>query len=313
MSAIFDRILPILEKNYSLENRSPLWEWCMSHSKKVELTEENLENFGNNNLNWGFFGGTASDNPEKLLIKFAKSLGILGIQNPENGDTVHPRVNLSLSNISIDEGMDMIQEKLPFSIELPKFIGNREADILTTKYGILTDRHLHALYLAKRVIELCPDRNSRILEIGGGLGLLGYYLLKAGYKDYTTIDLAYTNAVQAYFFSKNFADKHLMLSGELPNTPYETCIKLLHSCDFEWASSNQYDLIVNMDGLTEMPPNDAFKYFISPCAPLFLSINHEVNDFRVCELDKSELHRKRNYRYPFWLRDGYVEELYKLV
>jgi hypothetical protein len=37
------------------------------------------------------------------------------------------------------------------------------------------------------------------------------------------------------------------------------------------------------------------------------NINHEVNDFRINEICKTLI-----YRYPFWVRDGYVEELYAL-
>jgi hypothetical protein len=69
--------------------------------------------------------------------------------------------------------------------------------------------------------------------------------------------------------------------------------------------------MINMDGLSEMNKEDAIKYVSSDCAPLLLSVNHEINDFRVVDICKP--YRKLVYRYPFWTRPGYVEELYKLA
>jgi hypothetical protein len=66
-------------------------------------------------------------------------------------------------------------------------------------------------------MELCPDKNSSIIEIGAGFGVLGYYLDKAGYHDYTIIDIARTNACQTYFLSKNLLDRNIILSGDVEN------------------------------------------------------------------------------------------------
>ena len=203
--------------------------------------------------------------------------------------------------------MKIINDKIGFDISSPPFIGGRK--INNTNYGIITNRHCHYLWVVKRILELCPNRDSKIVEIGAGIGLLGWYLDRLGYKDYTIIDIARTSACQAYFLHKNLPHRNLILSGETEN-PYSNTddIKILHSSEFSKAPINRWDIMVNIDGLTEMGLDIATNYVGSECSSMLLSINHEVNNYRICEL---KTNKKLIHRYPFWIRDGYVEELYK--
>lgn len=135
---------------------------------------------------------------------------------------------------------------------------------------------------------------------------------KAGYKDYTTIDLAHTNACQTYFLTRNLPNRDIILSGEKENPfdlSYRNSLKLLHSSDFKNIIKDRFDIMINIDGLTEMKIEEANKYVQSDCASFLLSINHEVNSYRVIDIHKP--YRILKYRYPFWLREGYVEELYE--
>lgn len=307
IDSIVERIIKILFVNYKNENRSELWNWCLDHSSKIKIDRESLENMANSQLVWGFFGGTDPALNNIAIIKLAQAVGVCGIQNPENGLHLYPQNNvLGLTESQI---LKKIERKIGFKINLPVFIGNRNVSV--TEYGIITERHCYYLWILKRIIELCPDRNTAIIEIGAGMGLLGYYLDKAGYKDYTVIDLAYTNACQTYFLARNLPDRKLILSGDYEN-PFDKLhkdsLKLLHATDFKNVEKNRFDLMINIDGLTEMKPDEANKYMQSDCAPLLLSINHEMNAYRINEIN--EPYRKLSYRYPFWLRDGYVEELY---
>ena len=305
--SIMDRILPVFQTNYPRETRDVIWNYVMASSMKAELTEANLENMCQTALVGGFGGGGG----KVELVKLAEALGVCGITNPEN-DAAHKRhvpPPVNVDNLTPDEILDKIQAVLPFDITFPPFSGNCKQG-LPTKYGVTADRHIFYLWVLKRIMELCPDRNSGILEIGAGFGVLGYYLDKVGYRDYTTIDLALINACQTYFLSKNLYGRNIIVSHEVVrpfDVMYKDCIKLLHSTDFEAVPKNRFSIMVNMDGLTEMGIAEAEKYVQSDCAPLLLSINHEVNAYRVADLKQP---RKLKYRYPFWLRDGYVEELY---
>lgn len=303
---MIDRIFKTLKRNEPNEKREQQWDWCYSYSTQVEINENSLENMANSYLVHGFFGGTDAVYTSGIINKFAAALGIYGLENPEGGANPLPRANnIIYSDLEL---LTKIQAILDFDITFPPFIGGRI--IIKTPYGIVTERHLHYLWVVKRILELCPDRNTKIVEIGGGIGLLGWYLDRLGYKDFTIIDLSRINACQTYFLYKNLPHRNFILSGEAEN-PYENTddIKILHSTDFVNVPKNRWDIMINIDGLTEMGKDVAFNYVDSDCSPMLLSINHEVNNYRMCELNTS---KKLIYRYPFWLREGYVEELYKI-
>lgn len=306
--SIIDRILPVFQRNYPREVRDVIWNYIMERSMKDKLTEANLENMCGTSIVSGF-GGVGG---RKELVRMAEALGVAGISNPENDAAykrhVPPPVNVE--SLTLDEILDRIQAVLPFDITFPSFSGNCTQGI-QTKYGITSNRHIFYLWVLKQIIELCPDRSSGIIEIGAGFGVLGYYLDRAGYRDYTTIDLALINACQTYFLARNLTDRHILISGDVEDpfdVRHKDSLKLLHATDFERVPKNRFSIMVNMDGLTEMGLEHAQRYVESDCAPMLLSINHEVNPYRVRDLKQPN--RKLKYRYPFWLRDGYVEELY---
>ena len=315
---MIERIARILNMNLPKETRSKIWEWCFSHVSAVPFTEENLDNMSNTELVWGIYGGYPGNESNETLNKkaienLAKAVGVRGVQNPEGGFNACPVINSK--ELTDSELLQRIERVIGFKINLPKFTGNSHA--LETDYGIVSDRHCHYLWLMKRIIELLPPRSNKrysIIEIGAGIGFLGYYLYKAGYFDYTIIDLAYTNAIQAYFLQRNLPKADLILSGEVKNpfsSKYKTYLKILHTSDFVNVPKRRFDLMINIDGLTEMTIADAHRYVNNDYARLFLSINHEMNDFRAIDICKATKNLK--YRYPFWLREGYVEELYQSI
>lgn len=309
--SIVERILPVFQKNYPRETRDVIWNYCMERSMQTELTEANLENMCGTSLVTGFGGGGGKEE----IVKLAEALGICGISNPENdaAHKCHKPPPTNVDNLTPDEILEAINVALPFRIDFPEFSG-RCTQGLPTKYGTTSNRHIFYLWVLKRIVELCPDRSTGIIEIGAGFGLLGYYLDALGYLDYTTIDLALINACQTYFLARNLPDRTIVISGDVQDPfdlRHKSAIKLLHATDFVNVPKNRFGLMVNMDGLTEMGIDHARRYVQSDCAPLLFSINHEVNPYRVCDI--APPHRLRQYRYPFWLRVGYVEELYSTV
>jgi len=74
-------------------------------------------------------------------------------------------------------------------------------------------------------------------------------------------------------------------------------------------SSDTYDLVVNVDSMTEMSRDYATRYFeaASRRSRGLLSINHEFNSFTVREIAGPTA---SVYRNEYWLRRGYVEELF---
>jgi hypothetical protein len=315
---IIDKLITILNKNLPKEQRSKIWEWCISHISKVEINKMNLDNMANTELVWGIYGGYPGNegNPtinRKAIENLAKAIGTMGVQNPEGGVNLWPIVNNEA--LTDSELLRKIENEIGFKINLPDFIGG--GDITKTDYGIITDRHCHYLWILKRILDLYPyrcDRKISIIEIGAGMGFLGYFLDKIGYYDYTIIDLAYSNMIQSYFLHKNLPERKMILSGDVKNpfdAKYKNALKILHASDFKDIPSGRFDIMINIDGLTEMNLNQAHEYVNNDYARLLLSINHEMNSCRVIDICKATKILK--YRYPFWLRDGYVEELYQSI
>lgn len=290
---MIERILKAFNKNLPIENREATWDWCLSYNKSVPITEESLNNMADNNLCFGFFGGSYIGNDEI-----------------SHRDRARYSIKKLAEALGAKEDFNDIEDKLGFKLDMPSFIGGRK--VLQTDWGIITDRHVHYLWVMKQIIDLFPDRNTSIIEIGAGLGLLGYFLDRAGYRDYTSIDLAYPSACQTYFLYKNLPDRDIILSGEKENpflAKYKNSLKLLHSIDFRNIKGH-WDIMINMDSLPEMKIEEAIKYIDSD-VPILLSINRENYNFRVT--DMAQKYRKQLYRKPFTLRNDsqYFEELYQ--
>jgi putative sugar O-methyltransferase len=305
---MIDKIISIYNKNYPKEELSAIWQWALtagvSDTARTELNETAFENLAWNQLITGFWFKITKE----TVIKLASAVGAIPFHNPEYEHAQHMIVTQpDYKDVTVGELMSLIESKIGFKISIPPFTGNWFLE----GSGQISDRHCHYLWILKRITELFPSKNTSIVEVGAGLGILGYYLDKLGYKDYTTFDLAHANAAQTYFLYKNLPERNFILSGDVENPfspQYRDSLKMLHTSDFKNVPRHRYDIMINMDSLTEMVPSEAEKYAYSDCAPLLLSVNHEANDFSVLNLCKDK--RKLLYRYPFWTRDGYVEELY---
>lgn len=95
----------------------------------------------------------------------------------------------------------------------------------------------------------------------------------------------------------------MSLFGE-PAAPEQ--IKVLPPRSF-LQGTERYDLIINVDSLTEIGREPAEEYWrqIKKYGDKFLSVNHEANDFTVAQL----IAEHKSSRSPYWMRRGYVEEL----
>jgi SAM-dependent methyltransferase len=184
---------------------------------------------------------------------------------------------------------------------------------LKTSRGIISYRVPQSIYQASRIKQLVQGiSNPRVLEIGAGLGRTAYYAYEMGIKDYTIIDIPITAAAQAYFLGRTIGDKNIYLDGERSNESSLT-VKILTPQTF-FNETKTYDLIVNVDSLTEMDFSVAQAYWnkIKVTTSTFLSINHEANAFRVRDLIVDDLSMLNIRRELYWMRRGYTEELIQL-
>ena len=176
---------------------------------------------------------------------------------------------------------------------------------LATPRGVLSYRVPPALYQAMRLRQLTRHRRApRVLEIGGGLGRTAFYAAQFGITDYTIVDLPITLVAQANFLGRILGPDAVALHGE--DVSVQAGVKLLPPSEF-LASRRQYDVVLNVDSMTEMARDTAQAYCdaIQARATTFLSINHEGLGFTIAELMPGGMFQ----RSPYWMRPGYVEEL----
>jgi SAM-dependent methyltransferase len=179
--------------------------------------------------------------------------------------------------------------------------------------GVISYRVPQALYQAWRMKQLLDGiQNPRVLEIGAGLGRTSFYANELGIKDYTIVDLPITTVAQAYFLGRTLGEENICLDGE-QFADAQNRAKIVLPETF-LAESKTYDLVLNVDSLTEMDFSVAKAYWdkIKISTNTFLSINHEANKFRVRDLLFEDLHSLVVHRGLYWMREGYAEELIRI-
>ena len=143
------------------------------------------------------------------------------------------------------------------------------------------------------------------------MGRTAYYAHELGIKDYTIVDIPLTATAQAYFLGRTLGEDQIWLDGESA-AGLLNVIKIIGPQTF-LGGEESYDLIVNVDSLTEMDISTARSYWkkIKSSTNLFLSINHEANPFTVQDLIAEDLPSLEVSRGLYWMRRGYAEEVIK--
>ena len=174
-------------------------------------------------------------------------------------------------------------------------------------------RQIQALHQALLLNEkLGGNKQARIVEIGGGLGYTAFYAHSLGYTDYTIIDLPITGVAQAHYLATVLGDNVVTLYGE---SDYPGAIRLLPPSAFLEGDPGLFDIVLNVDSLTEMGFSTMRAYWerIKTHSRRFLSVNHEANAHTVREFVHGDPAVKTYTRTEYWLRRGYVEEYMTFV
>jgi hypothetical protein len=289
-------------------------------SDDVEAAAALLRRPGDSNLFWGFDGLVAESVKRfdssrdystavakmchDLLIRVAEAIGAVPCENPEAPGST-PMYGFK----PVDELLAAIDGAVGCEIRFP----NPYPDEIGVKTGrgVASYRAIHAIYQAWRIRELVGGiARPRVLELGAGLGRTAYYARQLGILDYTIIDLPFTEISQGYFLMRTLGGEEVLLEGE-SGRDATTKVKIFNP-PFFLEGSDEYDLVVNVDSLTEMDRAAAERYWkrIQTAAPLFLSINHDSNPFTVKELIGGGKPRVvSTHRHLNAVRRGYVEEL----
>jgi hypothetical protein len=238
------------------------------------------------------------------LLMLLEAIGQARHTHPESYDDVSVidlgSVDDLLSRLDLALGVHV-----PFPNPYPHEIG------LKSSRGLISYRAIQSIYQAWRIKELLHNSpTKKVIEIGGGLGRTAFYSSILGIKDYSIIDIPITSAAQAYFLGRTLGEDHISLYKEPDQTQK---IKLLPPESF-FSESDEVDLIVNIDSFPEIEEAVVKKYFkwSSRRARWLLSINHETLSPFIVRKIALESGAKTKLRYPYWMRRGYVEELFQL-
>jgi hypothetical protein len=179
---------------------------------------------------------------------------------------------------------------------------------------VFSDRHFEGIYTAWRIRELTRSADladTTICEIGGGGGHLAFYARKLGCRRYAIIDLPQAQLMQYLVLATNFGVENVHL------TPSDDGIELVRVQSARSRQTDDFQWIVNVDSLPEMTAAAARDYIDQVGeGQSFLSINQESGAMvgshpqSVVRELASAASLRRVSRYPFWMRTGYVEEVY---
>src|SRR5205823_4579304 len=172
--------------------------------------------------------------------------------------------------------LKLIDRSLGFKVPVPNPFPEEYG--LISERGIISYRVPQALYQAWRISRLVRDiKNPRVLEIGGGLGRTAYYARQFGIRDYTIVDIPVSSLAQGYFLGRVLGGDGVALFGEPLSGDR---VKLMPPALF-LDGTESYDLVINVDSLTEIGRAAAEQYWaaIRARSGVFLSINHEANEF----------------------------------
>jgi hypothetical protein len=328
--AVARRLITAYKKALADEPRSPLrrqgediWTRILREElppllKHVEA--ENAESLAAYLLEFGasfvWFGGvtTAVDafgltrNPPLVallyydkLVSLAESLGILRHENPEQGPW---GVNLKSDVATL---IRQIEAEIGIGVLPP--MGAVHTDGLVIPGGVLHYRHLTSLYAALQL-----PRAGAVCEYGGGLGICAMYARKLGLTDYTIYDLPISNLLSAHYLIHAIGAENVRLYGEEPR---DNAVKILPYWDCLNAPDKRYATAFNQDSIPEIDDSliEAFLREIRRTTQnVFVSQNHEAFHPRtVSQFTRRAGGYERLTRAKSWLREGYVDEVFRIV
>ena len=247
----------------------------------------------------------------------AEWLGLTGVSCPEGRQTV------PASPPQLDDLVARIESRIGMPLHVPDICGGLFG--LAAGGGVVHVRSTTAVYAALRIRQSLRDRNlrsldqSRICEIGPGIGLVTFILGRLGARELTLVDLPELNAMQAYFLAQALPDYPLSLFGE-PALPPGPAVHIMPDFEFLPGAAGRFDLIFNQDSLPELDLETVRRYLdvIPRSTRLFLSFNQETRVPTGTPPGAAFLPRllpdapevRCLERSPSWLRAGYVEELF---
>lgn len=268
-------------------HNSDLWLGFHAPSQRCRVTQEGAYAIGR----WDF----------DILYRFTEAVGVQRCWNPENCiPEIAPDPDTLVRELEGHFGVE-----LEFPTPYPHMSGVR------TYRGLAGHRGIWGLYVAALLGRFGA---RRVLEIGAGLGWIAYHAAKFGVEEYYIVDIPLTALASSHFLGLVCGEDSVHLYGEdsqKTESSHGTQYTIVPPNAFP--KDQRFDVVVNVDSMTEMPKETAEAYIsvIKQVTNRFISINHEANPFTVAELLAKDPDVKHYIRNAFWLRRGYVEEIFE--
>jgi len=230
---------------------------------------------------------------EEQFLRLGEACGLRPARSPESARQPPP--------LDVEALLKSLDDALGFRVDFPNPFGFEMG--VPTSRGIASYRAVQALYQVWLLAQHARP-GERVLEIGAGLGRTAYYAYRAGFRDYTIIDLPMTNVAQANFLGRVLPASATALASEPQDAP-------IRIRDVSWRPERceRFAVAINADSLTELDRADAARYveFVADMEATFISLNHEANSFTARELLLARFPKVTRFRH--WLRDGYIVEI----
>jgi hypothetical protein len=247
----------------------------------------------------------------------AEALGLLPVMCPEqSGWDRAPMFHVS-------ELIAQVEHVLGAQISVP--------DVCAGLLGLSVDNRVFHIrsacgaFVAWRLKEWLQQQEKktlsecRICEIGPGIGLVPYFLRAFGATAISVFDLPELNVMQAYFLAQALPGYPLTLFGESEPRD-DIAIRILPDFAFSDFDDAGFDIVLNQDSFPEIERETVLRYLrrIAKTSHYLLSINQETQapqseaarQLFMSDLVSEVSGMSRVYRFPFWARYGYVEEMY---
>jgi hypothetical protein len=251
------------------------------------------------------------------LVSLAEAVGALPVENPEQGafrKSIHHDPAELVERVSARLGIDITPPDVDGALLK-----------IDTRRGLFGGRDVNAIYtayLVRRTLRALPS--PRICEIGGGSGRVAYWSRRLGPTSYTIVDLPRINVLQGYYACKSLPGDEVALYGEQPPGRAPGRLQILPAHAIAQLDEPAFDLVLNQDSFPEMSLDtvtDYLRWIARCCEGSLMSINHEskpaygdgLAHVSVPEAAAGVGGFDLEYRFPYWLRKGYVVELYRIA
>ncbi len=243
------------------------------------------------------------------LVSFAEAVGAARCETPEQGawgEAMH---------VPADELIAALETRIGLPLAPPAIDGGLFK--LVTEHGLFHERDLYAQFTAWSLRELVGV-GGQVIEIGGGVGRCAYWARRMGLGAYAIIDLPHIGMLQGFYLIKALGPDSVELYGE---SGTGAPLRLHPDFAIEDMAPASCDVVLNQDSLPEINQDAALHYmdWIKRVSRAwFYSVNQEAKapystrgrQLSVPDLAAASGGYRRVSRAPYWLRKGYVTELY---